>query len=174
MKKKINQLILLFIITAFFVSCQSQPEQIPGYENLSLNPDFEADIQTVRSMIAACLTGDVDGMETYLHSDYKTFGPGYMEVRTRQEIIDGWISFARNFENGKLENAAYYSLIISDDSELKELIGTWLLVWGTISFSDGQRKAYSPVHMTFRMNNGKIVTGNLYYDRLTRNQQLEL
>ncbi|WP_410280335.1 hypothetical protein, partial [Halomonas campaniensis] len=110
-------------------------------------------------------------MEAYFHADYKTYGPGYQDSRTRQEVIDRWVSFARNFEDGKLENAIYYSLIISDESELKELIGTWLLVWGTVSFSDGQNKVYSPVHMTFRMNNGKIDMGRFYYDRLTRNQQ---
>lgn len=174
MKKKITHLMLLFALTAFFVSCQSQPEQIPGYENLSLNPNFEADIQTVYSMITACLNGDINGMETYLHPDYKAYGPGYQEEKSRDEVIDRWASFARNFEDGKLENAIYYSLIISDDSELNELIGTWLMVWGNISFSDGQHRVYSPVHMTFRMKNGKIDTGHFYYDRLTRNQQFGL
>lgn len=172
MKKKFNYLVLLFTLTAFFVSCQSQPEQIPGYEKFSLNSNFEADIQIVNSLITACLKGDIDGMETYMHPDYKTFGPGYREEKTRPEVIDRWISFAENFENAKLDNASYYSFIIVDENEWHELIGTWLLVWGNISFSDNQYEVHSPVHMAFRMNNGQIDMGNFYYDRLSRNQQL--
>ena len=174
MKKNFCHLVLLFTLTAFFVSCQSQPETIPGYEKFSLNSNFEADIQTVNSMLTACFAGDVTGMETWLHPDYISYGPGYNSQETRQETIDGWVDFARRFENTHLANATYYSFIIDDEDELPELNGTWLVLWGNVISNDRMdgTEIHSRVHLAFRVNNGKVEEGNLYYDNLSVNQQL--
>ncbi|TVQ10085.1 MAG: nuclear transport factor 2 family protein [Bacteroidetes bacterium] len=174
MKKKINHLKLLFAITAFFVSCQSQPEQIPGYEKFSLNPNFEADVQTVNSMLTACFAGDVAGMETWMHPHYMSYGPGHNREETRQETIDGWVNFARRFENTQLANATYYSFIIDDKDDLPELNGAWLVLWGNVIFTERMSgsEIHSRVHLAFRVNNGKVEEGNLYYDNLSLNEQL--
>jgi hypothetical protein len=174
MKKKITNLMLLFTLTAFFVSCQSQPEQIPGYEKFSLNPNFEADIQTVNSMLTACFAGDVAGMETWLHPEYMSYGPGYNREETRQETIDDWVNLARRFENIHLANAIYYSFIIDDEDGWPPLNGAWLLLWGNVIFNDRMdgTEIDSRVHLAFKVNNGMVEEGNLYFDNLSINQQM--
>jgi hypothetical protein len=175
MKKTVYYLVPLLLSTAVFVSCETQPEQqIPaGYETTQLNPDFETDVEFIKSASQAFFAGDAEAIDQYLHEDYTSGGPDF-QTYTRQDEIDGWVNFAQQFENARLENEIYYSLIVDTLGERPEMHGKWVLMWADMHYtriSDGKDVSF-PIHVTFKLEDDKLVYAGTYYDRLSMFRQI--
>lgn len=174
MKKTITRYLMLFAMAALIASCQQQPAQIAGYEGTTLNPDFEADIELIEALQVHFLNGDAAAMDTLLHADYMASGPDAGTLLTRQEEMDGWIEFAANTENAGLSQTVYYSFIVDEFEDRPELLGKWVLMWADMHYnriSDGAEIRF-PLHVAFKLEDGKLMYSQVYYDRLKIYQDL--
>ncbi len=178
MKRIFYFALTLLFSSAVFFSCQPQADQqrtdrVPGYENTQLNPDFETDMAFIKSASQAFFAGNAEAMARYLHEDYVSAGPDF-ETYTRQDEIDGWVNFAQQFENARLENEIYYSLIVDTFENRPEMHGKWVLMWADMhysSISDGKEVSF-PLHVTFKLEDGKLVYSQSYFDRLSMFSQM--
>jgi hypothetical protein len=173
MKRTIYIALTLLFSTAVLFSCQPQAEQIPGYENISLNPDFQADVELIKAVAQAFFVGDAEAMEQYLHEDYVSGGPDF-QTYSRQEEIDGWVDFAQNFTNARLTNEVYYSLIVDAFEGRPEMLGKWVLMWADMHYtrlSDGMDVSF-PLHVIFNIDEGQLIYSGSYFDRLSMFRQM--
>ncbi len=169
----IVKLMMLLIIPAFVTSCSQPSEVIPGYEGTRLNPDFLTDVSDVKALMKAMQTGDLAGMDMYLHEKFFVNGPAKDDYYTRQEFIDRALSFAEDFDQAKTSGDIFYSLICDEFEDRPELIGKWVYSWGNFSFrhKESGMVAEHPYHYVFRIRDDKIDFIGRYYDRLDRSMQ---
>jgi hypothetical protein len=174
MKKMTFKVVMLMLISAFFVSCTQPVELIPGYEGTRLNPDFLSDVDNIKALKQGMLTGDLNVMEMYLHEDFFTTGPAIDDHTTRQEEIDSWLYFAEHFDNAATSSVIYYSFICDAYEGRPELIGKWVFEWGNISYSSKASglTAEHPYHIAYRIRDDKVDYLAYHYDKLSRNLQL--
>ncbi len=175
MKKTIQLFLMLFAVTALMTSCVSQPEPevIPGYENMRLNPEFMEDIGLIESIFAAGASGDAQVMESLLHEDFVLDGPGKGSRKTRQQEIDWWVNFALHVEDFALSSKIYYSIIVDENEDMPYLEGKWVFLWCDMSYiriHDG-RKIEFPLHIASVVQEGKVIYAMRYYDELSASIQ---
>lgn len=173
MQRTIYLVITLLLSTAIMQSCQTQAEQIPGYENISLNPDFLADVELIKAVSEAFFIGDAASMDRYLHESYVGSGPDF-ETITRQEEIDGWVEFAQHFENARLSDEIFHSVIVDAFEGNPEMPGKWVLMWANMHYSstnDGREISF-PLHVIFKIENNQLLYTGSYFDRLTMFRQM--
>ncbi len=167
-------IVMLLIIPAFFASCSQPPEVIPGYENTRLNPDFLVDVEIARALMTACIQGDREGMERYMHENYTSLGAyGANSQFTRQEAIEGWLEFAKYNNNAKFSNRIWYSWVVDKMDNNPDLVGKWVVTWSDFSYSneDGLEVSF-PMHLAARISEGKVDYSIMFYDRLSMMRQL--
>lgn len=173
MKKMTVKLMMLLIIPALFASWTQPAEVPPGYEGTRLNPNFLADVEIVSALLNACIQGDRDGMELYLHENFSSDGPG-PESFTRQEEIEKWLNFSKLNDNAKFSNIIFYSWVVDELENNPNLVGTWVAVWHNFSFrtkADG-REVRFPAHLALRIREGKVDFALHHYDQLSVYRQM--
>lgn len=173
MKRTINLALLLMFSASVMFSCQPQAEQIPGYENTRLNPDFQDDIELIQRITQAFFTGDAEAMDRYLHENYMSGGPDYTTI-SRQEEIDGWVEFAQGFKDARLTNDVYYSFIVDEFEGRPELLGKWMFVWADMHYtriSDGKEVSF-PIQLSAMLEGDQLLFTLPYFDRLSLLEQL--
>jgi len=175
MKKMIVTLMLLLFIPVFYSLCSEPPGVIPGYEGTRLNPDILADIELARAHMNACIQGDREGMERYMHKNYSSTGTAGANTHfTREEIIEGWIDFAKGSDNIKFSNRIWYSWVVDEMEGNPDLVGKWVVTWCDFSYrtkADGREVSF-PLHLALRIREEKVDSTIYYYDRLSMLSQL--
>ena len=173
MEKKILTLMMLLIIPAFSATCTEPPDVIPGYEGTRLNPEIQADVGIALAMINACIQGDREGMERYMHENFTLTGPG-PESSTRQEQIEFWLAFASRNDNARVSNRLWYSWVVDETFSNQDFVGKWVVHWHDFSFRhiENGRVVTIPVHLAFKISDGQVVYVRHLYDQLSLYEQL--
>ena len=168
MKKMTIKLMMLLIIPTLFASWTQSAEIPPGYEGTRLNPNFLADVEIVSALLTACIQGDREKIELYLHENFSLYGPGPNSF-TRQEEIEKRLNFAKLNDNAKFSNSIFYSWIVDARESNPSLVGTWVAVWHDFSFrtkADGREVSF-PSHLAVRIREGKVDFALHHYDQLS-------
>ena len=163
---KTQHSILMLLALAVFAACQPQPECPKGVTGTDINPNWEADIQLVADYVSKLTTHDMEGARAFLADNYKGYGPGGNDSTDREAVIAQWTATNADYANIKLNYVAY-SEKVTEENKLKNLIGTWVQLWGTFSGDHKSGKTITfPFHANFRVENAKVLTSRIYYDRL--------
>ena len=133
-----------------------------------------ADIEIVSALMTACVQGNREGMERYMHENYSSSGDwGANTQFTRQETIEGWLEFVKYNDNAKFSNRIWYSWVVDEMKSNPYLVGKWVVTWYDYSFRDVDGREVSfPGHSACRIREGKVDYSILYYDRLSMMRQL--
>ena len=174
MKKTTFRCMVMLFIIALFAACTQPPEVIPGYEGLRLNPDFLSDVNDVQDFMKAMETGDQAGMDMHMHETFFVNGPATDDYYTRHEFMDRSLYVAEHFDEPTFSGAVFYSFICDEYEGRPDLIGKWVMTWGSSSFRYKATGAVIefPYHYAFRIRDGKIDFMGRYYDRQDRSLQL--
>lgn len=173
MKKMVVMLMMLLIVPAFIAPCSQPHDVIPGYEGTRLNPDFLADVEFVYGFMLACIQGDREGMERYMHENYVLDGPGNGRF-TREQEIQKWVNFAEQNDNARLFNRIWYSWVVDETFGNPDLVGKWVVSWHNFSFrhkANGKEVSF-PSHVAIRISDGKVDYIRHQYDQLCLFNQL--
>ena len=120
----------------------------------------------VSDYVSKLTTNDMEGAKTFLANNYKGYGPGGNDSTDREGAIAQWTATNAEYSDIKLDYVAY-SEKVTEETTAKNLIGTWVQLWGTFSGYHKSGKTITfPFHSNFRVESGKVLASYLYYDRL--------
>ena len=146
-----KKLLVLGLITLFFVACQQGPAR---YTNAS--PEVDAIKAHIKDYNAGQWTewaGRYADTAKLYHNSLKA-----SSVAETQEGLEGLLAATASY--GFVDKDIFYEMVIDDDNE------KWVNFWGTWegTLAANSQKLVIPVHVTFQFEGGKIVEEHAYYN----------
>ena len=131
------------------------------------NPNAEADIKVVSDFVNSLVSGDTVKAKAILADTYMGYGPSPDDSSNSEQEIIAWQQNYKTQSNRKISFVTETFSVKSGD-----LKGDWVALWGDYSFTQDGKDIKFPLQYTARVNNGKIETDRVYYDRLYIVQKL--
>lgn len=161
-------LLIAIIIICFSKSNLCQAQQLPYREVVVENPNAEADLKIAADYSNAIAAGDVAKMKNLLSDKAMMYGPSPIDSSTAEQTIKGWVDGGfKTTSNRKVSFVQQTSKILQGPFK-----GNWVYQWGTFTFTQDGKTVSFPYQSTSRIENSKIVTSRIYYDRLYMMTQL--
>jgi len=168
MKKTMNSiysagmLLLLLAGTVNSIAQQATPASQLRYKEVVVeNPNAEADMKVVADFVNALTNADLIKAKSLLTANYLGYGPAPTDSTTADQTITDWK------ENYKIQTNRTVSFVTQTFKVLSgNLMGNWVSLWGDYGFTQNGKKVSFPFQYTARVNNGKIDTDRIYYDRM--------
>lgn len=146
-------LTLFFVCTLFLFSCQTKPQQY-----FSSCPE----IDMIRNGNAAYVAGDWKALRAIYADTAKILNNTWMNDATApDEFVAQLQGVVGNYSEYGIGGDAVYEMIVTDKGE--KWVHNWLLWKG--KHKNGTEVQF-PIHLSFRIAEGKVVTQVNMYDRL--------
>jgi hypothetical protein len=165
--KKLTKCTLFFAIlvcSVFVTNAQAKPaaaKQLRYKDVVADNPTAEADMKVVADFVNMLTSGDLDKAKSLLAEKYKGYGPSPADSTTPEQTITNWQQNYKTQSNRKVSFVTQTFRVLSGN-----LKGNWVSLWGNYSFTENSTNISFPFQYTARVNNGKIESDRIYYDRM--------
>lgn len=158
----------VLILTACTFSAQAQAQTAPSYKDLVVdNPTAEADMKTVGDYVTALTAGDLVKAKSLLASTYMNYGPAATDSSNVEQEMKEW---AENYKTQSDRKVGFLSQTFKVTSGPQK--GSWVSLWGNYTFTTDGKTITFPFQYTASVSNGKILSGIIYFERLSILQQL--
>jgi ketosteroid isomerase-like protein len=143
---------MLIAIAIGIVSCT------PNENTVQRNPGNEA---LVQKYFDAVLKGDITTMESLLADNYKEYGPAVKDSINRVTSLAEWTKTYEGFSSIEYDRYAILSSTVPEG----RVKGDWVFDWGrvTANYKNGDQVTFDG-HWVFKIENGKIVQQNNFYN----------
>jgi hypothetical protein len=167
MYQKVSKGILIAALTlsvSHHVSvAQSNSNALPSLrEVVGENPTADADIAMVQRFLQQIADGEVEKAASNLAVGYIGYGPGSTDSTDVEGFVRNWNSSLSVQSNRRTTFHHSNSWIIKTGRPA----GRWVTIWLNYSFVQAGKQINLPVQYSAKVENGKIISDLVYYDRL--------
>lgn len=162
--RKIN-LMYAGVAMMLLASC-AQPETPQYFPNTTYNANWEADVQTTVDFIEAMTSNDFEVASRLVDSTYTAYGPDAETMGNFDDNVNFFMQVYNSYSDISWDRVVYSTTVTQNEDP--NLVGNWVFHWATFSGTmnhNGQR-IQVPIHLSFKLYNGKIVFQRSYYDNL--------
>lgn len=135
---------------------------VPTYkEMVADNPNAEADLKVMADYTNAVAAGDAATMRSLLTDSTMMYGPSPADSSSGEQDVKNWEEGGFKTQTNREVTFVQQTFKVLQGN----LAGNWVSQWGEYSFTQNGKTVTFPYHNVSRIENGKIISSRIYYDR---------